>query len=65
LEEDFQYELNIKKEYKTPAGPRTVITRLLKGEDQMTSTEITKYRSGVGMLLYLVKNSRPDSSNAV
>ena len=28
-------------------------------------TKHTKYRSGVGMLLFLVKYSRPDISNAV
>jgi hypothetical protein len=52
----FQMELKDGKEYKTPAGPRTIITRLIKGEDQLNPTEMTKYRSGVGMLLYLVKH---------
>ena len=52
-------------EYKTPGTPQTGIVRpkeedLLIGEHQQEM-----YRSGVGMLLYLVKHSRPDIANAV
>jgi hypothetical protein len=36
-----------------------------KGDPLLTPEQQTKYRSGVGMLLYLVKHSRPDISNAV
>ncbi len=52
-------------EYKTPGTPQTGIVQpkeedLLIGEHQQEM-----YRSGVGMLLYLVKHSRPDIANAV
>jgi hypothetical protein len=36
-----------------------------KGDPLLTPEEQTKYRSGVGMLLYLVKHSRPDIAHAV
>jgi hypothetical protein len=36
-----------------------------KGDDILFPTDQTKYHSGVGMLLYLAKHSRPDISNAV
>ena len=51
--------------YRTPGTPGLVITKpetqgaIISIEDQQM------YRSGVGMLLYLVKNSRPDIANAV
>ena len=56
---------NTNKVFKTPAGPKTVIMRPEKGDPLISSVEQTTYRSGVGMLLYLVKHSRPEISNAV
>lgn len=49
----------------TPAAPHTTIMRPQKGDPLITPEQQTDYRSGVGMLLYLVKHSRPDLSNAV
>jgi hypothetical protein len=51
--------------YKTPATPRTNIQHPQKGEILISSKDQTKFRSGVGILLYLVKHSRPDIANAV
>jgi hypothetical protein len=52
------------KEYKTPAAPKTTIVRP-KPDNPLISPDNQKlYRSGVGMLLYLVKHSREDISNA-
>jgi hypothetical protein len=51
--------------YKTPAPPRTNIQRPEKGEILVSSEDQPKFRSGVGMLLYLVKHARPDIANAV
>ena len=65
LKEEFQKLMGPLKEYKTPAGPKTVTIHpqpkdpLIKHEDQSI------YRSGVGMLFYLVKHSGPEISNAV
>jgi hypothetical protein len=49
----------------TPGAPKYVVMLPEKGDPLLTSEEQTKYRSGVGMLLYLVKHSRPDIANAV
>ena len=51
--------------YKTPGSPHIGITRPGKDDPEMTKEEQKEYRSGVGMLLYFVKHSRPDIANAV
>jgi hypothetical protein len=56
---------HVNRVYKTPAGPKTVIMRPEPGDPLITSKEQTTYRSGVGMMLYLVKHSRPEISNAI
>jgi hypothetical protein len=53
------------KEHPTPASPRSIITRAQKGDILLSPTQQTKSGSGVGMLLYLVKHSFLDISNAV
>jgi hypothetical protein len=51
--------------FKIPAAPRSVVMRPIKDVDPTISPDRQfKYRSGVGMLLYLVKHSRPDIANA-
>ena len=51
--------------YKTPGSPHVGIQRPQKDDPGVSKEEHTEYRSGVGMLLYLVKHSRPDIANAV
>ncbi len=52
-------------EYKTPGTPQTGVVRP-KDEDLLVpNLQQEMYRSGVGMILYLVKHSRPDIANAV
>ena len=53
------------KPVNTPASPRTNIGRPEKGDTLISATDQHKFRSGVGMLLYLVKHSRLDIANAV
>jgi hypothetical protein len=53
--------------YRTPGTPGQGITKIDK-EDPLARVDDethTMFRSGVGMLLYLVKHSRPDIANAV
>ena len=52
------------REYKTPGTPGfTASLKAIKDEDILPSKKMEEYRSGVGMLLYLVKHSRPDIAN--
>jgi hypothetical protein len=53
------------KIFTTPAGPKTMIVRPQPGDPLISAYDQKEYRSGVGMLLYLVKHSRPDLSNSV
>ena len=64
LEEKFGEEATTKRLIKTPGTPRYVSVRT-EGEDLLEKQTQERYRSGVGMLLYLVKHSRPDVANAV
>jgi hypothetical protein len=65
LEEEFGSYVTTGKVNITPGAPKYVVMRPEKGGPLLTSEQQTKYRSGIGMLLYLVKHSRPDISNAV
>jgi hypothetical protein len=66
LEESFgQFCEKGNRYFLTPAAPKTVIVRPEKDMPLLSVTNQTQYRSGVGMLLYLVKHSRPDLANAV
>jgi len=49
--------------YVTPGTPHQVIVR--NTEWKITPEEQAIYRSGVGMLLFLIKHSRPDIANTV
>ena len=49
----------------TTGTPRFTARRLENPEDKVNQEDHEIYRSGVGILLYLMKNSRPDISNPV
>ena len=65
LKEQFGELVANLKPVKTPAAPRTNISRPEKGDTLISAADQSKFRSGVGMLLYLVKHSRLDIANAV
>ena len=50
--------------YGMPGTPRFKFVRP-NNEDKIDSVMQSKYRSGVGMMLYLIKYSRPDLANVV
>ena len=64
LIEKFGEEVSNLSIYGTPGTPRFKIVRP-ENEDKIDSVMQSKYRSGVGMLLYLIKYSRPDLANVV
>ena len=51
--------------YRTPGTPGVQITKPLDPKVIVSPEDQSLYRSGVGMLLYLVKYSRPDIANPV
>ena len=51
--------------YRTPGTPNVGLRRSPESAPEVSKEDHAKYRSGVGMLLYLVKHSRPDIANAV
>ena len=65
LEKTFADEVSSLTIYKTPGTPGYTLIRPQNDEEKTTPELQTRYRSGTGMLLYLVKHSRPDISNAV
>ena len=65
IEKIFGEKVKNMHEYGMPAGSREHIKRPDEGEPILERSEQTVYRRGVGLLLYLVKFSRLDISNAV
>lgn len=65
LEESFKSLITSDRVFKTPAAPKTVIMRPQEGDTKISAADQSLYRSGVGMLLYLIKHSRPDLSNSI
>jgi len=54
-----------KKQAMTPRTPNFKLKRVIEGEGVLNAVEQILYRCGVGILLYLVKHTRPDLANAI
>ena len=65
LKRSFGEEVSKLRTYLTAAGTGEIIRKAKEGDVILGQEEITTYRSGVGMLLYLIKFSRPDLANSV
>ena len=65
IEQIFGKDIEDMASRKIPFGTNNRVVRPKEGEELISKEEQTKYRSGIGMLLYLVKFSRPDLANAV
>ena len=65
LEHKFGEKVNKLRNYVTPGTPSLSIVRNPLQEVSISQEDHKLYRSGVGMLLYLVKYSRPDIANPV
>lgn len=51
--------------YRTPETPSFHIVRPKEGDYALDEDMQKKYRSGIGMVLFLVKHSRPDLVNMI
>ena len=65
LKNTFGERVKESREYKTPGTPHKIQIRERDEEKIVSKDEQKLFRSGVGMLLYLVKHSRPDIANPV
>ena len=65
LRKTFGDEVHGMPRYKTPGTPGFGVTRPKTAEEQVSKEQHSRYRSGVGMLLFMIKHSRPDICNAV
>ena len=65
LENSFGKIVKDMREYKTPGTPHKIQVRERDSQKCISKSDQKLYRSGVGMLLYLVKHSRPDIANPV
>jgi len=65
LEIKFKEEVNNLSVYTTPGTPRFKVVKTNNFVEKIELEKQSRYRSGVGMLLYLIKYSRPDLANVV
>jgi hypothetical protein len=65
LKQEFGALVESLTEFKTPAPPRSMVRCPDKEDVLITVEQQTNYRSGVCILLYLVKDSRFDIANSV
>jgi Reverse transcriptase (RNA-dependent DNA polymerase) len=65
MERIFEKHVSFRQTYKTPAAPGEIISKPTDDTEKVDGEMQRLYRSGVGMLLYLIKFSRPEISNAV
>ena len=65
LEKTFGGEVSKRQVYRTPGTPGLGLIKVKEEKDKIDHDKQSRYRTGVGMLLYLIKHSRPDLVNAV
>jgi hypothetical protein len=65
LEKKFEEIIKGTQSFKIPGTPGYGIVRPQSEEEKISAEDQVLYRSRVGMLLYLVKHSRPDIANVV
>jgi hypothetical protein len=61
----FEDEVKGLQIYKTPGTPNKGLILAKEDEDRIDEARHSRYRTGTGMLLYCIKHSRPEISNAV
>ena len=53
------------RKYVTPSTTRYNVIRPSEQEEVLNKRRQTKNRSGIGLLMFLIKFSRPDVANAI
>jgi hypothetical protein len=64
IEKTFAEEIKGLHTYQTPGTPGFKVVKPKQGETILPPDLQSRYRTGVGMLMYLIKHSRPDIMNA-
>jgi hypothetical protein len=65
IERTFGEETKKLQSYRTPGTPGLGLVKVTEIEEKIPEEMQRRYRSGVGMLLFLIKHSRPDIANSV
>ena len=65
IELQFEQEIKDIQDYRTPGAPGEGSIQVKDDDVCISEKEQFKYRSAVGMMLFLVKYSRPNTSNTV
>ena len=64
LKEKFETIVEKMQRYQTAGTPGTVLLGPMNGSQNISESDQKVFRSGVGMLLYLVKHSRSGKAHA-
>jgi hypothetical protein len=65
IEQVFGEDVAKRQVYKTPGTPELGLVKVNEEMEQVSPEMQSRYCTGVGMLLFLIKHSRPDMANAV
>ena len=65
LEKNFRDEVKGLQMYRTAGTPGLGLVKPQSEEDKVDAEKQSRYRTGVGMLLYCIKHSRPDLANPI
>ena len=60
----FENEVNKRVRVQTPGTPGSGLTKVQEPREMISKELQSRYRTGVGMLLFLIKHSRPDLCNS-
>ena len=65
IKKTFGEEVKSLQKYRTPGTPGVGLVRATDDKDKVSPEKHSRYRTGCGMLLCMIKHSRPDMCNAV
>ncbi len=65
IQKTFEEEVKGMQKYRTPGTPNQGLVRVKEEKNKLSPEKHSRYRTGVGMLLFMIKHSRPDMANAV